>query len=1329
MSSARSGEAGGDAGRDTGPDAGHDTEHNTSQDTQGAATDRAALIAANPFPGLRSFRPGEADRFFGRQQQIDELVALLAKTSFIAVSGASGCGKSSLVLAGLLNELKRRHDEDFETDWRPVVMRPGNRPIAHLAAALAAALGDAQQTPETSAQRADTLYGQLRLGGLALAERVRQSGLPAGTRVLVVVDQFEEIFRFKRLADTEEASAFVKLLLQAAAAPDAQVSVVITLRSDTLGACADFRDLPEAASRGGYLVPRLKRDQRKEAIVRPVELRGARIAPRLVQRLLNDVSDDFDDLPIMQHALSRTWQRWADDCGGSRPIDLKDYLATGGAASALNDHADEACHSLGPLGQAGGRVERVLRALTERVAEGTEVRRPLDFEQLCAVCGGDPARAEVSQVVERFRRADTAFLVPGPEQALADNPVIDISHESLIRQWAQLRGWVLAEAEAATELRDLLREAEAHAQGRGEPRRGLDLQRGRDWQRRHQPNAAWVSLCLGGGVAAGEARFEAVCNFLDLSALAEQRALRRDRLRRRGLQALGGTVLLASVAAAVAGIMLQRQASARDLVGRAELAMSQDPVRSAQHALAAIAQDRQNPRAEIALRQAMAALEVASTEQILQLTEPLVEARYSDDGQRLLVAGGRSIWLLDAGSLKTVAELAAPAPVIKAWQLDQQVISFTEDFKVQLQTLNGQRRADLSCSGEGNGAASVAYSGARDKHPAQLAVGCRNGQLELWELGEAGVIASKRLLPGSASTRAINALGFSGDGRYLASGDADGQALVWQRGQADKPWIGTPGSSMLNHARAIRDISFHPSEPTLLATASDDRSARVWTLDFDNRRLMPNFAGQKGMYNLVHDRAVLGARFVRRADDPTALMTRSDKRVFFWSDETTSDARSHNDTVTDVSTSRDGELIVSASADGTAHLWSSRAATSIALLRGHRNEVTKAFFSPQGDAIITTSRDRTLRKWRLTRPVMLAAGRTRQLSAAIDEPGQRAVLCGEARPEQPSQCRITPLTDLAKRADNSQEWLEAVATDAVESVSLSHDGKLVLGVSASPDLYRADLLALWDAHNRSRLKPAWLSGWRWARFNSGRAELVALRPAADDSASTELVVWPQQALAEKEPGPPLFQARIGQGRASGAELSADGRWLAAQVGSRVLLWDRQSPATAPRELSGHQGEVRSLAFSRDSRALVTASNDRTARVWPLPGGAPVVLQGGHSAALASATFSPDGKRVLTGGTDNSLQLWDAADGSHPRISLSRHANAVNTVMFNPAGQSLLSASDDGTVRFDHCGFCSLPLEQLQARAQERVRLIAAPEDDNAGQAAPPFALPRWLGGQ
>ncbi len=1292
-----------------------------------------ALIAANPFPGLRAFEPGEADRFFGRQQQIDELVARLGELRFIAVSGASGCGKSSLVLAGLLSELKRRHHDEADTDWRPVVLRPGNRPIANLAAPLAAALAPDRATADEAPARIDSLYGQLRLGGLGLVEAVRNARLPAGARVLVVVDQFEEIFRFKRMADPDEAAAFVKLLLQAAADPDAAISVIITLRSDTLGACADFRDLPEAASRGGYLVPRLRREQRKQAIVKPVELRGAHIAPRLVQRLLNDVSDDFDDLPVMQHALSRTWQHWATAGGGSRPIDLDDYAATGGAASALDKHADEAWSSLGALGEPGGMVERVFRSLTERVAEGTEVRRPLQFSQLCAICGGGTAAgtAAVTQVVERYRRADTAFLVPGAERPLADDPVIDISHESLIRQWARLRGWVQAEVDASTELQVLVREAQAQAQGQGELRHGLDLARARHWQQRNRPNAAWLQLCLGGTADAAAASLQAVDGFLDASTTAEQQARRRTRWRRRGVRALVLAVVGVSVTAAVVGLTLQRQASSRELVSRAVLAQAQDPVRSARLALGALQQDVDNQRADYALRQAMSALEVARTEQVLVLDEPLTEARYTDDGQRLLVAGGRSVWLLDASSLQTLHRIRTAAAVVRAWQLDAQVISFTDDYQVRLQTLDGKTRADLACPGSGNAVASVAYAAASADQPAQLAVGCYNGALLLWDLGPQGVLARQLLLPGDERAPTLNALAFSADGQYLASGHANGELLVWKRGQGAGPWIGTPLNAPMRHQAAVREMAFHPTDTSLLASVSDDGTARVWALDLRGRRLAQLEAGQTNPRVLDHDRQVLGARFVQRSDDKYLLMTRSDKRVFFWSDEKTFDARLHADTVTDASPSKDGELLVSASADGTAQLWSSRAASAIALLRGHRNEVSRAVFSPAGDTVVTVSRDRTLRRWRLTRPVMLAAGRPWQLAAAIDPSGPRAVLCGELSAAVPHHCRISPLTDLATRSNADGEWLARVGADAVVHASFSADGRRVLGVGITQDIYQTTKPVLWDAASRKRLSPAWLDSWAWAAFAPGRPELVTLRPPSSAGAPDELAVWPQAALQGDEPGAPLLKLAVAQGHLSAAALSPDGRWLAAARADHVLLWDRSAPSTAPRELRGHQGDLRSLVFSPDSRFLATASSDRTARVWPVlaagtAAGAPVLLQGGHAGAVSAVAFSPDGRQVLTGSTDSSMRLWEASSGRE-LAAVQRHADAVTAVLFSADGQQLLSASTDGTVRFDRCQACSQTPAQLQAQARAAVQLVGPPEAEDAGALAQGL-LPRWLGG-
>ena len=169
-----------------------------------AAASAVAPDTDNPFPGLRAFAEGEGDRFFGRSQQINELATRLAQLQFIAVSGNSGCGKSSLVRAGLLRELSQRAASGAATKWVPVVMVPGDRPIANLSKALAAGLG----TAHDDEMGIGLLYGQLKLGGLGLAEAVRQASLAPRTRVLLVADQFEELFRLRQ-ADADEASAFV----------------------------------------------------------------------------------------------------------------------------------------------------------------------------------------------------------------------------------------------------------------------------------------------------------------------------------------------------------------------------------------------------------------------------------------------------------------------------------------------------------------------------------------------------------------------------------------------------------------------------------------------------------------------------------------------------------------------------------------------------------------------------------------------------------------------------------------------------------------------------------------------------------------------------------------------------------------------------------------------------------------------------------------------------------------------------------------------------------------------------------------------------------------
>src|SRR5205085_744322 len=178
--------------------------------------------------------------------------------------------------------------------------------------------------------------------GSGKSSAVRQNRMPSNESLLVVVDQFEELFRFARVSASEqyryEAAAFVKLLLEAARQREHSVYVVLTMRSDFLGDCAQFWDLPEAINEGQYLIPRMTRDQRAEAITGPLTVCGGEITQRLVNRLLNDTGDNPDMLPILQHALMRTWENWAGDHADGEPVDLRHYEAIGTMSAALSQH-------------------------------------------------------------------------------------------------------------------------------------------------------------------------------------------------------------------------------------------------------------------------------------------------------------------------------------------------------------------------------------------------------------------------------------------------------------------------------------------------------------------------------------------------------------------------------------------------------------------------------------------------------------------------------------------------------------------------------------------------------------------------------------------------------------------------------------------------------------------------------------------------------------------------------------------------------------------------------------------------------------------------------
>ena len=256
-------------------------------------------------------------------------------------------------------------------------MRPGSAPLDHLAECLAEA-----RVGSSSIEKVREMVG---LSSLGLVRAVRESGLAEGENVLLVVDQFEELFRFADRRKSEdggaEARLFVAALLEATDASTAPLYVVLTMRSDYLGECTQFAKLPDALNRSQYLIPQLTREEVRDSIEKPARLFNAEMNERLVERLLNDLGDDATDLPVLQHVLNRTYGEFVKG-GGTGEIQIEHYVDAGTMKDALDKHADAVFTGLSEAARPW--TEKVFRCLTAE--EGVrKVRNAVGLELLYGV--------------------------------------------------------------------------------------------------------------------------------------------------------------------------------------------------------------------------------------------------------------------------------------------------------------------------------------------------------------------------------------------------------------------------------------------------------------------------------------------------------------------------------------------------------------------------------------------------------------------------------------------------------------------------------------------------------------------------------------------------------------------------------------------------------------------------------------------------------------------------------------------------------------------------------------------------------------------------------
>lgn len=446
----------------------------------------------NPFPGLRPFKIEESHLFFGREGQSDEVLLKLSKNRFVGVIGPSGSGKSSFIYCGVLPILYGGFLTDTSPNWEVVVTRPGGGPIDNLSEALLKTSADYQEADVEDKKIKRTIVSTLlRSSSLGLVEAIQQSRRSADVNYLVLVDQFEELFRFRDGNDpnsVNETLGFINLLMEAVNYADAPIYVAITMRSDFIGDCAMFSDLTRKINDSHYLIPQMTREQKRRAIEGPVAVGNAKIAPRLTQQLLNDLGDNPDQLPILQHSLMRTWTYWAkykdyDD----EPVDLKHYEAIGTMSQALSLHANEAYDE---LDEPQKRIcEVIFKAITEKRGENFGIRRPTKLSEIASIA--DVPENEVIAVIEKFREPGRSLLTPGYGTPITSRSMVDISHESLMRIWVRLKNWVDDEADAVQMYLRLAEAASMYQVGKAGLWRPPDLQLALNWQAKHKPTLVW----------------------------------------------------------------------------------------------------------------------------------------------------------------------------------------------------------------------------------------------------------------------------------------------------------------------------------------------------------------------------------------------------------------------------------------------------------------------------------------------------------------------------------------------------------------------------------------------------------------------------------------------------------------------------------------------------------------------------------------------------------------------------------------------------------------------------------------------------------------------
>ncbi len=1137
--------------------------------------------SGNPYIGLRPFEVDESILFFGRNDQSLELLQRLHQHHFVAVVGSSGSGKSSLLRAGLIPALKAGYLIDDSDDWFISIMKPGQSPLYNLTESVLLQI-------EPAATRADVaalLQQTKEQGADALLQRILPVIKEKKNNFFLLVDQFEELFRFAMNQDDvnkkDEAIDFVNIMLELTRQPEIPFYVVITMRSDFIGDCAQFYGLPEAMNQSQYLVPRISRVQLKTVIEGPALLYGGKIDPVLTSKLLNDLGKVKDELPLLQHALMRIWD-FEMNVNKSGMVDMEDYECIGGIEKALSNHADEALKGMSENDLL--LTKKIFQALTTIDDNGRKIRRQVLLSKLAELTG--TPEPKLLEIIQLFIQDKRSFLIISPAGETGDK-IIDISHESLIRQWDALGKWVDEEGESTAIYLQLAESAELYRKNKKDFLSGSELQIALEWNKKFKPVAAWADRYRKGS--------DYYLNYLYASEkdwLSKQEKERSSKQKQRFLiYGLSGLFLITLIIVlAIIGLVgLNKDLDKEKIISQGYslylngyIQEEKDPTLALRLVQESMLKD--NDSTTEAYAQKLYSLN--SFYRIISRQDTtLYSIAISGDGKRIMATERNKAVMYDtAGNVLQEFKGHTGEIYNVVFSPDgKSVLTASADRTARLWDLKGNTLKVFT--GHKSEVFSVAFSPDGKK----VLTGGNDNTVRLWDIAT-GLQADA---PFRGHVAPVSAVCFSPDGKYIASGSFDSSAIMWDL-------AGRGILQFRSHSTYIMSLTFSPDSKKLL-TGSLDGTAILWNFD--------------GKAELRVD-AAFGIYTVAFSPDGKSFLTgAANNHAYLWNlngvvlQDFISTSESVTAGISAVAFTPDGASALTGAMDGSLRWWGIKPQL-LQQFYDSLNGIKAAAFSPDGKLLLTSYGFNKARLWDVK------GNRIRDFE---DAPIAVTTLAFAPAGEKIA----VGYADGSIRVWNLQGTLVETyryANRKVNALAFSPDGASLLAA------YDVNIARLWELKNANYIQ---LKGHfkeiTCVAFSTNGKTLVT------GSMDSTVIQWTLQ-------GKKINEFKNGSASVKALALSPDGQYIVTAAGSddKARLLNKDGKVIL--EITGHSLVITSVAFSPDGKYILTGSNDKSATVWDLKGNV-VQDMSLHTGAVLVVAFSPDGKTVLTGSADKHAFLW------------------------------------------------------------------------------------------